>query len=142
MKAILIVLNVIMALLLWWKRGCKWFAFIQTIQLLEIYPMMHGSIACWMSLDQANIVIEGIAIISTVKLCTPRVLMLIHAYAKLYRYSGVDCTYQLTRDSLYHFIYYLDILILFVLLAYAGKQPLLRLKEFYVTSAQTRRRAH
>lgn len=134
MDAILISLNIIMALVIWWKRGCKWFAMIQTLQLLEI-PFMY-EFGMWMSLDQFNILVECFAILSTRRLKWARVLMFIHASAKIYRYASIDCDYQLTTGPLYIFIYWLNNLVLFTLLAYAFSKPILRLKEYYVKRLQ------
>lgn len=131
MDTALNILNVVMALALWWKRGCRWFALIQTLQLFEISSMTSAGFPQWICIDQANIAVEGIAVISTSELKWSRVLMLAHALLKCYRYSLIDCTYELTRGTLYWSIWSLNIAILFTLLVYAFSMPMLRLKEQY-----------
>lgn len=133
MDAILIVLNAIMVCALWCKRGCKWFALIQTVQFLEIpWMLTSGDITIWMNIDQVNILLEILAIVSTRRLRWARALILIHVMAKLIRYGDIDCTVQLIRGLLYESIYILNNVILLTLLGYSLWMPILRLKEKYV----------
>lgn len=120
-----------MAHALQWKDGCRLFALIQTVQLLEIMPMHVAGFPQWMFCDQANIAVECAAVLSTNQLRWARVLMLAHSFLKCLRYSDIDCVHQLLRGPLYWTIWALNIAIIFALLAYAVPKPKLRLKEHY-----------
>lgn len=148
METTLIVLDVLMALLLWWRRGCKWFALIQTLQLLEIPFILHGrDFFIWWPTDCWNIGIEAVAILLCRRMPIAWWLMIIHALLKLYRYAPIDCGFELKIGTLSNSIYYLNGLIILVLLGYALHMPILRLKEIYAQrsrrpSSGTRRPSH
>lgn len=132
MTAILIALNVVAAFALWFKPKCKWFATIQILQLLEIYPMMHASVWQWMSWDMLNAGANIAAFFCTRKLFLSRYLMILWSFAILFRYADKDCAFEMVRDSNYWVIYHLNNVILLTLLAYAFSKPILRLKEHCV----------
>lgn len=131
MVAILNILTVIMAHALQWKDGCRLFALIQTVQLLEIGPMRGFADAQWMFSDQANIGIEIAAVLSTKQLRLARSLMVAHAFLKCLRYMPIDCPFELVRGGLYWTIWALNIAIILTLLAYAFPKPIFRFKEQY-----------
>lgn len=132
MDAILIALNIIMALALWRKRGCKWFALIQTLQLLEIYPMMHGTAFSWMSWDPFNIAVNSISVSTTKELKWARMLIVIWNIWTLSRYIDRDCDWQMALDWTYWTGYWINNVVLLTLLVYAFEKPIYRLKEHYV----------
>lgn len=135
MTATLNILTILMAHALQWKDGCRLFALIQTMQLLEIGPMPRMANAQWMFCDQANIAVELGAVVSTKDLRIARALMMAHALLKCLRYSDIDCLHQLLRNPLYWTIWALNLAIIFVLLAYAFDMPILRLRSYSVRKA-------
>lgn len=133
MTATLIALNVIMAVALWWKPGCKRFAAIQCAQLLQIYPQAHTDLFAWITWYHFNAAVNIIAFCVASKLPVARWMMLLWSGIVECFLSNRDCAFQLMAGQGFpsDAIYWLGNVILFVLLFYALRQPTLWLKERY-----------
>lgn len=128
METTLIVLDVAMALLLWWRRGCKWFALIQTLQLLEIYPMHYASLEPTKWWDGFNALVNvPTAVYATEDLKFPRVLMVLWSLAVIVYYSNVDINIDMVENCVYWSYYHLNNATIVILLGYAVTKPTLRL---------------
>lgn len=130
MTATLVVLNVVMAIALWWKPRCKVFAFIQCIQLLEIYPMMYGNSRQWMIWEPLNIIIGLISIYVTYDLKVARWLILLWCFIAANYHFDKDCAFEMVINWETHAMDYLNYVILLTLLVYAFYQPILRLRSY------------
>lgn len=133
MTCTLVVLNVVMAVSLWWKRGCRRIAFIQCLQLLQIYPQAHTDLFAWMTWYHLNAAVNLIAAGFAEEMPVSRDLMLLWSLVVECCMSNRDCAHQLQAGSGFpsDAIYWLGNVVLLSLLFYALNKPTLWLKEQY-----------
>lgn len=133
MQTALVVLNVVMAVALWWKPGCKRFAAIQCAQLFEIWPMMHAPIEHWILWYHINAGVNLIAVCFARNLPVAMWLMLAWSALVECLLESRDCAFQIRQGTGFpsDAIYWLGNVVLLVLLFYALSKPTLWLKEQY-----------
>lgn len=98
-------------------KGCRLFFFIQLVELLEI-PLLMMYPNLWVGMDMCNIALNAFSIVSTKCFPVARLLIFIHTIIKLIGYSGIDCDWQFSIDGLFWFRFWLNNLIILILIAY------------------------
>lgn len=125
-------LDLLMVGLLFGRPKCGVFWAIQFLQLMEIpFVIAYPEAAYRFPLDRANIVMELVAIAFSSGVPWAGALMAIHIALKMDFYAGTDCDWQLHLGLLSTSIYWLNNLIILVLLAYTLPIAEPRDKELY-----------
>lgn len=114
----------------WPCPQCRVFWIIQAIQMMEVVVIIASpGWAAWSVLDEANILLEIIAIGYACHFKWVGALMAIHVSLKLFEYARIDCEWQFLHDGEFWVRHWINRGIIVSLLAYPVSKAILRRKE-------------